>query len=98
MAARVSFLPAKAAEGAKAAAPPKGVLLPPEAIVQRDGGPVAFVVADGHARARAVTVSPQDVGAMKLVSEGVKPGERVVLAPSTELRDGAAVTIADASR
>ena len=98
MAARVSFLPPKAAEGAKAAAPPKGALLPPESIVQRDGKAMVFVVAEGQARARAVTVSPQDVGTMKLVSEGVKPGERVVLAPPAELRDGAAVTIADASR
>ena len=94
----MSFLPPKAAEGARAAAPPKGVLLPPEAIVQRDGKPTVFVVAEGHARARAVTVSAQDVGTMKLVSEGVKPGERVVLAPPAELRDGAGVTIADASR
>jgi RND family efflux transporter MFP subunit len=97
MAARVSFLPAKTAAGAKAA-PPKGVLLPAETIVLRDGKPAVFVVADGRATARPVTVSPQDVGNMKLVSEGVKAGERVVVAPPADLRDGAAVTIADASR
>jgi RND family efflux transporter MFP subunit len=95
MAARVSFLPS---ERARPAAPPKGVLLPPEAIVQRDGRPTVFVLADARARARVVTVSPQDVGTMKLVSDGVKPGERVVLAPPAELRDGAAVIITDASR
>ena len=98
MAARVSILPPKAAEGAKPAAPPKVVLLPPEAIVQRDGKTTVFVVAEGRARARDVSVSPQDVGTMKLVSEGVTSGERVVLAPPAELGDGAAVTIADASR
>jgi len=90
MAARVSFLPPKA-EGAKVAAPPKGVLLPADAVVQRDGRPTVFVVAEGRARQRTVTVSPQDVGTMKLVSEGVKAGERAVLAPPAELRDGAAV-------
>jgi RND family efflux transporter MFP subunit len=98
MAARVSFLPPKAAEGAKPAAPPKGVVLAAEAIVERDGKPTVFVVVEGRAQARGVVVSPQDVGTMKLVSEGVKSGERVVLAPPAELRDGAAVTIADASR
>jgi len=55
-------------------------------------------VAEGHARPRTVTVSPREIGTMKLVSEGVKAGERVVLAPPAELRDGAAVTMADASR
>ena len=45
-----------------------------------------------------ITVSPQDVGTLKLVADGVKAGERVVLGPPPELRDGAAVTIADAPR
>jgi len=97
MAARVSFLPPKAAD-AKVAAAPKGVLVPADAIVQRDGKPAVFVVAEGRAQARSVTVAPQDVGALKLVPAGVKAGERVVLAPPADLRDGAAVTIADAPR
>jgi len=97
MGTRVSFLGPKAGD-AKAATPPKGVLVPAEAIVQRDGKPAVFVVADGRAQARAVTVAPQDVGTLKLVPEGVKAGERLVLAPPGDLRDGAAVTIADGPR
>jgi RND family efflux transporter MFP subunit len=97
MAARVSFLAPKTGD-ATAAAPLKGVLVPAEAIVQRDGKPTLFVVADAHAHARTVTVAPRDVGTLKLVADGVKAGERVVLGPPAELRDGAAVTIAGAPR
>jgi RND family efflux transporter MFP subunit len=98
MAARVSFLARKAGADSTTAAPPRGVLVPAEAVVQRDGRPAVFVVADGRAQLRVVTVAPPDVGTMKRVPDGVKAGERVVLAPPAELHDGAAVTIADAAR
>jgi RND family efflux transporter MFP subunit len=100
MAARVSFLGAKpaAATAATTATPPKGVLVPPEAIATRDGKAAIFVVADGHAQQRALGAAPQDYGSLKLVPQGVQAGERVVLAPPPELRDGAAVTIDAAPR
>jgi len=94
MAARIAFLAAKPQAGAPAAAPPKGVLVQPAAIAQRDGKTVVFVVVDGKAAQRTVTVAPQDVGTMKLLqgdAGGVKPGDNVVLSPPAELRDGAAV-------
>jgi RND family efflux transporter MFP subunit len=96
MAARVSFLGSKPA--AAPAQPPKGVLVPPDAIAQRDGRSVVFVVTDGRAVQRAVEPSPQDVGAMKLIPRDVATGERVVLSPPPALHDGASVTIEDTPR
>ena len=91
MGVRVAFLGQKASPAAPA---PKGVLLPPAAIVQRGGGKsVVFVVENGKAAERAVAPAAQDVGAMKLVPDGVKAGERVVVSPPPALQDGASVAI-----
>jgi RND family efflux transporter MFP subunit len=93
---RVSFLGSKpAAEPAQA---PKGVLVPPQAVVQRDGQSVVFVVIDGKAQQRNVKPALQDVGSLKLLPDAVKPGERVVLSPPLALHDGSDVRIADESR
>ena len=93
MAARVSFLGAKPA--AAPAQAPKGVLVPPQALAQRDGQSVLFVVVEGRAQQRRVDAVPRDAGSMKLLPEGtaVKAGERVVLAPPASLRDGAEVKV-----
>jgi RND family efflux transporter MFP subunit len=90
MGVRVSFLGPKAAPAAQA---PKGVLVPPQAIAQRDGKSVVFVVDGGKVQQRSVAPAAQDYGAMKLLPEGVKSGERVVLSPPPALQDGASVTI-----
>ncbi|HEY8048584.1 MAG TPA: efflux RND transporter periplasmic adaptor subunit [Ramlibacter sp.] len=94
MAARVSFL-GKKPEGAAQAL--GGVLVPPQAIVQRDGHSVVFVVTGGHAVQRSVTPG-QDVGSMKLVPRDVSVGDKVIVAPPDSLRDGAAVTMAEAKQ
>lgn len=88
MGVRVSFL---AAKPEAPAAPVPGVLLPPEALVQRDGAQVVYVVDDGRARRRTVKLGA-DVGKFKLVTEGVKAGDTVVVSPPESLKDGAAVT------
>jgi len=90
MGVRVSFL----AETAKVESKPvPGVLLTPDAVVQRDGAKVAFVMDDsGHARQRAVKLGA-DVAKFKLVTEGVKSGEAVIVSPPAELKDGAAVVL-----
>ena len=94
MGVRVAFLGQKASP---AAPPPKGVLLPPAAIVQRGGGKsVVFVIENGKAAERAVAPAAQDVGAMKLVPDGVKAGDRVVVSPPPALQDGASVAIEEA--
>jgi len=46
-----------------------------------------FVVVDGRAAARAVKLG-QSFADQRQVLEGVKAGERVVLAPPPALRDG----------
>jgi multidrug efflux pump subunit AcrA (membrane-fusion protein) len=54
---------------------------------------VVFVIENGKAAERAVLPAAQDVGAMKLVPDGVKAGERVVVSPPPALQDGASVAI-----
>ncbi|MCE9658866.1 MAG: efflux RND transporter periplasmic adaptor subunit [Burkholderiales bacterium] len=90
MGVRVSFLGPKAPAAAQ---PPRGVLVPPAAIAQRDGKSVVFVVDGGRVAQRSVAPAAQDFGAMKLLPDGVKAGERVVLSPPPALQDGANVTI-----
>jgi RND family efflux transporter MFP subunit len=94
MGTRVSFLGRRSPATAQA---PAGVLVPPEAVVQRDGHAVVFVVKDGRAQARAVAPAAQDVNRMKLLPAGVSAGERVVLAPPETLKDGAAVAVSTGS-
>jgi RND family efflux transporter MFP subunit len=91
MGVRVSFL----AHKAPAAAPPKGVLVPPAAVAQRDGHSVVFVVEDGRAAMRAVSPAAGEIGSMKLLPAGVQAGDTVVLSPPPALHDGQKVTVAD---
>jgi RND family efflux transporter MFP subunit len=95
MGVRVSFLGRKVDAAAPAL---KGVLVPPQAIAQRDGKSVVFVVVDGKAAQRAVTPAAQDVGQMKLVPQGLAVGDRVVVSPPASLADGASVKIEAAPR
>jgi len=92
MGVRVSFLAARPS-GAPVAAP-KGALVPAQAVVQRGGDSVVFVVADGRVQQRRVKPAPQDAGTMKLLPDGVKAGETVVLSPPPALADGSEVRIA----
>jgi RND family efflux transporter MFP subunit len=88
MGVRVSFLAHKMAPQAAA---PKGVLVPPAAIAQRDGRSVVFVVNDGRAEQHAVEPAAGEVGSMKLVPSGVQVGDTVVVSPPASLHDGAKV-------
>lgn len=88
MGVRVSFLAAKPKAEAK---PLAGVLLPPEAVVERDGASVVFVVRDNRAEQRAVKLGG-DVGKFRLATEGVKAGETVVVSPPAELKQGSTVS------
>ncbi len=89
MGVRVSFLEKAPAAGAPAIT---GVSVPAEAVVQREGRSVAFVVADGRASRREVEVSDARDGRRR-VSRGLAVGETVVLAPAAELEDGSAVVV-----
>ena len=88
MGVRVAFLGQKSTAAAPAL---QGVLVPPAAIVEREGASVVFVVENGKAVARAVKPAAQDVGALKLVPAGVKAGDHVIVSPPAALQDGAAV-------
>ncbi|MCB1575093.1 MAG: efflux RND transporter periplasmic adaptor subunit, partial [Xanthomonadales bacterium] len=90
MGARVSFMEERSAAPASTA-PPKGVLLPATAIVQREGRSVVFVIEGERANARAV-VPGQSVGELRLV-EGIANTTRVVREPPADMQDGARVTI-----
>jgi RND family efflux transporter MFP subunit len=87
MGVRVSFL---AARPKVQSAPVPGVLLPPIALTQRQGSEVIFVVHEGKATQNAVKFGP-DVGKFRLVTEGLKAGDTVILSPSAELNDGSTV-------
>ena len=94
MGVRVSFL-----EAAKPVAATKpGVLAPADAIVQRDGKDVAFVVADiaddaGTAQQRTLKLG-RTLGDDREVLEGLSGGETVVVEPPEKLADGARVRVA----
>lgn len=91
MGVRVSFLATKPKAEAK---PVPGVLVPPEAVVERDGGPAVFVVQDNRAERRAVKLGG-DVGKFRLATEGLKAGETVVVSPPAELKQGSNIVSKD---
>jgi RND family efflux transporter MFP subunit len=94
MGARVSFMEQVSAQ--QASEPPKGVLLPASAIVQRDGKSVVFVIEDLRAKARPV-VPGQSRGEFRLV-EGIVETTRVVRSPPAEMNDGTKVEVASDKR
>jgi len=92
MGVRVSFLEeAPAANANQPATPPKGVLVPSQSIVQRDGKSVVFAIDGDKARSRAITPG-QQMADLRLV-EGVASGTRIVREPPAEMTDGSRVTI-----
>jgi HlyD family secretion protein len=66
------------------------VIIPKDAVLSRDGRDVVFVVRDGRAERRAVTVSDTQ-GDDSVLSAGVTAGEKVVVAAPANLQDGMAV-------
>lgn len=67
-------------------------LIPNEAIVQRNGKNVAFVVADGKAARRELELGITD-GRQTEVVAGLTPGEQLIVAGQDTLNDGDAVRI-----
>lgn len=90
MGVRVSFL-----EAAKPDAPkrPAGALVSGDAIVERDGKDVVFVVEGETVVQREVTVG-RTLGDDREITKGLVGGETVVLAPTDDLADGARVRVA----
>jgi RND family efflux transporter MFP subunit len=71
------------------------VAVHPDALVQRDGRTLAFVVRDGHAVAVPVTPGIK-IGDATAISGDVKSGEKAVLKPAPSLANGALVKTAAA--
>lgn len=73
------------------------VVVPSSAVSQGQQGDYAFVVADGKAQLRAVTVD-QAGEAEVIVARGIAPGEVVIVEGQLKLRPGSAVELVDAAR
>jgi RND family efflux transporter MFP subunit len=76
--------------GAAAAAVGRQVLVPKGAVQNVDGRDIVWVVQNGRAERRAVTVSEVQ-GEDAVLSAGVSAGEKVIDEPLPDLKDGAAV-------
>jgi RND family efflux transporter MFP subunit len=88
MGVRVAFLEEHSgAAGTPAAAPASGVLVPQAAIRQDASEDVVYVVSDGKAQRRPVTLGGQR-GDERLVQSGVAAGESVIVNAPATLKDG----------
>ncbi|MGE3547630.1 MAG: hypothetical protein AB7L28_27135, partial [Kofleriaceae bacterium] len=85
MAARVSFL-AAALDPAALKIPPK-LVVPTNAVVERDGATVIFVVDDGEVRMTRVNVGAPFGDGRELETQ-IPSGTEVVLDPPSDLIDG----------
>jgi RND family efflux transporter MFP subunit len=91
MGVRVSFLDDEKPANANAPAI-TGVTVPADAVVQRDGKTIAFVVRDGRAGLREIEAGDPRDGQRRIL-RGLAVGEQVVLAPPAELIDGGKVAV-----
>lgn len=72
-------------------------MIPEEAVLQRAGGPIAYVVQDGsHAQRRPLELGVIRDGQVE-VRAGVKIGEDVVVRGASELVEGSVVSVRDAA-
>jgi membrane fusion protein (multidrug efflux system) len=70
----------------------RGVTVPEEAIAVEGGASFVFVVADGKAERRRVTLGKRTVGRVE-IADGVAVGDQVVVAGLQSLRDGSPVEV-----
>lgn len=94
MSAKVTFLEAATAGEPAADAPPAKpvILVPPAAVVTRDGGQKVFEVVAGTARVRPVTTSGTR-RELLVVTDGLAGSETLVVRPPESLVDGTAVNV-----
>jgi HlyD family secretion protein len=85
MSARVSFL-TQALDEAAMKEPPKTVV-PGNAVADRGGSKVVFVLESGVARMVPVKLGPAFGSGFEVIS-GPRPGARIVASPSPDLKDG----------
>jgi HlyD family secretion protein len=94
MSAKVTFLEAATAGEPAADTPPAKpvILVPPAAVVTRDGGQKVFEVVAGTARVRPVTTSGTR-RELLVVTDGLAGSETLVVRPPESLVDGTAVNV-----
>jgi HlyD family secretion protein len=85
MAARVSFL-AKELDAAAMKEPPK-LVVPQNAVVERNGAKMVYVADQGKVRLTNVQVQGT-FGTAYVLKDGPRPGTKVVANPTADLRDG----------
>jgi RND family efflux transporter MFP subunit len=91
MSAKVTFLaPPSKPESADAVPARPVVLVPPSAVVTRDGRTRVFEIVDGKARLRPVTTAGTRRG-LVVVSDGLAGSETLVAQPADSLADGQSV-------
>jgi len=90
MAVKVAFRETSTAP-ATAAQVNRGVSIPKSAVRNQDGRDMVFVIRNGRAERRAVTVASTQNND-SVISAGLAAGEKVVTEPAPELTEGAAVT------
>lgn len=72
----------------------QNLLVPPSAVLTRDGKTFAWIVADnGTVATREIAVEPK--GALMRVTTGLSPGERIVTAGVNSLAEGQKIKISD---
>jgi RND family efflux transporter MFP subunit len=92
MGVRVSFLEEKKPVE-QDSRPPRGVLVPTAALRREGNTDILFVLKDGKAQRRTVTLGGS-FGNSRQVESGVSPGEAVIVDAPAELKDDAAVSAA----
>ncbi|GMU42851.1 MAG: efflux RND transporter periplasmic adaptor subunit [Xanthomonadales bacterium] len=94
MGVRVRFLEARGAQSAEEQPKLSGVLVPQAALVEEAGKSFVYVVENGRASRREVSVGAA-VGDSRNLTAGVVAGQTVVVSPPAELVDGVAVAAAE---
>ena len=67
-------------------------IIPKDAVIEREGRPVVFVVVSDTARERAIKVGLTDAARAEVVA-GLRPGEQVVIEGASMLNDGDKVVV-----
>ena len=73
---------------------PNAMLIPGTAVVEQYGEPVAFVVEDGVARRRGLSLGAAS-GDRVLVTQGLAAGDRLIVKGQWSVRDGLAVAVTE---
>jgi membrane fusion protein, multidrug efflux system len=68
------------------------VMIPRDAVLSRPSGPVAFVANGQRAEQRVLSLGV-DQGLMVIVTDGLAPGDRLIVRGQREVRAGSAITV-----